>query len=85
MVIGSYISVITLNVDGLNAPTKKHRLAVWMKTCACMHFHLPHLSTSPPRLYVIVCIIVFYIVRLTMFPLWLPIVIIFYLLSYCWL
>ena len=25
-VIGSYISMITLNVNGLNAPTKRHRL-----------------------------------------------------------
>ena len=27
MVIGTYISISTLNVDGLNAPTKRHRLA----------------------------------------------------------
>ena len=27
MAIGTYISVITLNVNGLNAPTKRHRLA----------------------------------------------------------
>ena len=27
MEIGSYISIITLNVNGLNAPTKRHRLA----------------------------------------------------------
>ena len=26
-VIGSYISIITLNVNGLNALTKRHRLA----------------------------------------------------------
>ena len=26
MVIGAYISIITLNVNGLNAPTKRHRL-----------------------------------------------------------
>ena len=44
MVIGSYISIITLNVNGLNLPTKRHRLAGWMRTCACMHFHLPHHS-----------------------------------------
>ena len=25
--IGTYISIITLNVNGLNAPTKRHRLA----------------------------------------------------------
>ena len=27
MVIGTYISIITLNVNGLNAPTRRHRLA----------------------------------------------------------
>ena len=27
MVIGTYISITTLNVNGLNAPTKRHRLA----------------------------------------------------------
>ena len=26
-----YISIITLNVNGLNAPTKRHRLAKWMQ------------------------------------------------------
>ena len=31
MVIGTYISIITLNVSGLNAPTKRHRLAEWIK------------------------------------------------------
>ena len=29
MVIGTYISIITLNVNELNAPTKRHRLAEW--------------------------------------------------------
>ena len=27
MTIETYISIITLNVNGLNAPTKRHRLA----------------------------------------------------------
>ena len=27
MAIGSYISIITWNVNGLNPPTKRHRLA----------------------------------------------------------
>ena len=27
MAIGTYISIITLNVNGLNAATKRHRLA----------------------------------------------------------
>ena len=31
MVIGTYISIITLNVNGLKAPTKRHRLAEWIQ------------------------------------------------------
>ena len=31
MVIGTYISIISLNVNGLNAPTKRHRLAEWIQ------------------------------------------------------
>ena len=31
MVIGKYILKITLNVKGLNAPTKRHRLAEWIQ------------------------------------------------------
>ena len=30
MATGSYLSVITLNVNGLNAPTKRQRLAEWI-------------------------------------------------------
>ena len=33
MVIGSYISIINLHVNGLNAPTKRYRLTDWRKTC----------------------------------------------------
>ena len=31
MVIGTYISITTLNVKGLNVPTKRHRLAEWIQ------------------------------------------------------
>ena len=31
MVIGTYISTITLNVNGLNVPTKRLRLAEWIQ------------------------------------------------------
>ena len=31
MAIGAYISIITLNVNGLNPPTKRHSLAEWMQ------------------------------------------------------
>ena len=30
-VIGTYISITTLNVNGLNAPTKRHRLTEWIQ------------------------------------------------------
>ena len=31
MAMGSYLSIITLNGNGLNAPTKRQRLAEWME------------------------------------------------------
>ena len=31
VVIGTYISIITFSVNGLNAPTKRHRLAEWIQ------------------------------------------------------
>ena len=31
MVIGTYISITTLNVNGLNAQTKRHRLPEWIQ------------------------------------------------------
>ena len=31
MAIGTHISIITLNVNGLNAPTQRHRLAEWIQ------------------------------------------------------
>ena len=31
MTIGTYISIITLNVYGLNAPTKRNRLTEWIQ------------------------------------------------------
>ena len=31
MVIGTYILIFTLNANGLNAPTKRHRLAEWIQ------------------------------------------------------
>ena len=74
MVIGSYILIITLNVNRLNTPTQIHKTAGWMKTCACMHFYLPHHCLTPQIVYN-------YFILLIMFPLWLAIVIIFYFLS----
>ena len=31
MAIGTYISIITLNISELNAPTQSHRQAEWIK------------------------------------------------------
>ena len=31
LLMGSYLSITTLNVNGLNAPTKRQRLAEWMQ------------------------------------------------------
>ena len=31
MAIGTYISIISLNVSVLNAPTKRHRLVEWIQ------------------------------------------------------
>ena len=38
MAKGSYLSIVTLNVNGLNAPTKRQRLAEWIQKqdpCMC--------------------------------------------------
>ena len=45
MAMGSYLSIITLNVNGLNAPTKRHRLAEWIQKqdhyiCCLQETHL---------------------------------------------
>ena len=43
MAKGSYISIITLNVNGLNAPTKRQRLAEWKQDayiCCLQQTHL---------------------------------------------
>jgi len=43
--MGSYLSIITLNVNGLNAPTKRQSLAVWIQKqdpyiCCLQETHL---------------------------------------------
>ena len=45
MVTGSYLSIITLNVNGLKAPTKRQRLAEWIQKqdpyiCCLQETHL---------------------------------------------
>ena len=53
MAIGSYISIITLNVNGLNVPTKRQRLAWWVKMCM---YALPLITSLylTPKFYVII-------------------------------
>ena len=36
MAIGTYISITTLNVNGLNNLTKRHRLAEWIQKQDCL-------------------------------------------------
>ena len=45
MAIGQFLSIITLNVNGLNAPTKRQRLAEWIQKqdayiCCLQETHL---------------------------------------------
>ena len=45
MATGSYLSIITLNVNGLNVPTKRQRLAEWIQKqdpyiCCLQETHL---------------------------------------------
>ena len=47
MVIGTYILIITLHMNGLNAPTKRHRLAEWIQKqdpyiCCLQETHFRH-------------------------------------------
>ena len=48
MAMGSYLSIITLNINGLNAPTKRQRLAEWIQKQDPYLWYLQetHLKTS---------------------------------------
>ena len=57
MAIEIHISIITLNVNGLNAPTKRHRLAAWIQkqdpyTCCLQETHFRPQDTYIYRLNV---------------------------------
>ena len=46
----SHIAILTLNVNGLNAPIKRHRLANWIKSqnplvCCIQETHLTYKDT----------------------------------------
>ena len=58
MATGSYLTIITLNVNGLNAPNKTQRLAEWIQKqdpymCCLQETHLETRDTN--RLKVKVC------------------------------
>ena len=51
MEIATYISIITLNVNGLNAPTKRHRLAKWIQKQDPYICSLPETHFRPKDTY----------------------------------
>ena len=55
MTTGSYLSIITLNVNGLNAPDKRQRLAEWIQKqdpyiCCLQETHLETRETDRLKL-----------------------------------
>ena len=51
MAIGTYISIITLNVNGLNPPTKRHRLAEWIQKQDPYICYLQETQVRPKDIY----------------------------------
>ena len=51
MAIGKYISTITLNVNGLNAPTKRHILAEWIQRQDPYIYYLQETQFRPKDTY----------------------------------
>ena len=54
MAMGSYLSIITLNINGLNAPTKRKRHAEWIQKqdpyiCCLQETHLETRGTYRPK------------------------------------
>ena len=55
MAMNKYLSIITLNINGLNAPMKRHRIAEWIRKhdphiCCLQETHLR--TKDPHRLKV---------------------------------
>ena len=57
MPIGTYISIITLNVNGLNAPTKRYGLTEWIQKqdpyICCLqetHFRPKNIQTESEKM-----------------------------------
>ena len=67
MAIGTHISIITLNVNGLNAPTKSYRQAKWIQNqgpyICCLqetHFRPRDTYRLKVRGYLLLCNIIFH-------------------------
>ena len=50
MTLNSYLSIVTLNVNGLNDPIKRHRVSDWIKKqdpylCCLQETHFRHKDT----------------------------------------
>ena len=52
MAIGTYISIIALNVNGLNAPTKRHRLTEWIQKQRPIYIAVYNKPTSDPKTHI---------------------------------
>ena len=53
MAINTYISIITQNINGLNAPTKKHRLAELIQNQDPYIWYLEETYFSPKDTYIL--------------------------------
>ena len=51
MATGSYLSITTLNVNGLNAPTKRQRLAEWTQKQDLYISYLQETHLKPRDIY----------------------------------
>ena len=51
MATGPYLSIITLNVNGLNAPTKRQRLAEWIQKQDPYIYCLQEMQPKPRDTY----------------------------------
>ena len=51
MAVGSYLSITTLNVNGLNTPTKRQRLAEWIKKQDLYICYLKETQLKPRDIY----------------------------------
>ena len=49
MAIGTYISIITLNVNELNSPTKRHRLDEWIQKTRPIYICCPQENNFKPK------------------------------------